>query len=128
MKTLRGAVVVVTGASAGIGRACAIAFAREGARLVLAARRRDRLEALAAEVQALGGTAVVEIVDVGARADVERMVETAVRQFGCLDVLVNNAGYGVIGRVEDTPVEDFERLMRVNYLGTVHGCQAAVPR
>jgi NAD(P)-dependent dehydrogenase (short-subunit alcohol dehydrogenase family) len=66
-------------------------------------------------------------VDVAERDQVRRFVEATVARFGRLDVLVNNAGYGVRGRVEDTPPEDYERLMRVNYLGTVYGCQAAVP-
>src|SRR5262249_10503250 len=106
MRSLRGAVVAITGASAGIGRACALAFAREGASVVLAARRGDQLEAVAAEIRARGGAVAVEVVDVGLRDDVRRMVDTAVARFGRLDVLVNNAGYGVIGRVEDTPVDD----------------------
>jgi NADP-dependent 3-hydroxy acid dehydrogenase YdfG len=123
---LRGAVVAITGASAGIGRACALAFAGEGARVVAAARRQDRLEALAGEIAKIAGAeAAIEVVDVARREDVDRMVQTAVTRFGRLDVLVNNAGFGVIGRVEDTPIADFERLMQVNYLGTVHGCQAA---
>jgi short-subunit dehydrogenase len=124
---VRGAVVAVTGASAGIGRECVLAFAREGARVVAAARRVDRLEALASEVRALGGEVVVVPTDVAEGDQVRRFVTTAVERFGRLDVLVNNAGYGVRGRVEDTPIASYERLMRVNYLGTVHGCQAAVP-
>jgi NAD(P)-dependent dehydrogenase (short-subunit alcohol dehydrogenase family) len=127
MRSLRGAVVAITGASAGIGRACALAFAREGASLVVAARRRDLLETLAGEIQALGGVAAVEVVDVGRAGDVQQMVDNAVARFGRLDVMVNNAGYGVIGHVENTPVDEFEKLMRVNYLGTVYGCRAAAP-
>jgi short-subunit dehydrogenase len=127
MKTLQGAVVAITGASAGIGRECARAFAREGAHLMIAARRRDRLEDLAKEIQGRGGVVGVEVVDVGRCEDVQRLVGATVSRFGRLDVLVNNAGYGVIASVENTPVEDFERLMQVNYLGTVYGCQAAVP-
>jgi NAD(P)-dependent dehydrogenase (short-subunit alcohol dehydrogenase family) len=125
MRDLRGAVVAITGASAGIGRACALEFAREGARLVIGARRRERLLDLATEIEAQGGAVHVEVVDVGIPEDVERLVQGAVAKFGQLDVIVNNAGYGVHGRVEDTPAEAFERLMRVNYLGTVYGCQAA---
>jgi short-subunit dehydrogenase len=124
---LRGAVVAITGASAGIGYESARAFAREGARLALAARRTDRLEALAGELSRGGSEVMVETVDVADRARVVAFVAGAAARFGRLDVLVNNAGYGQHGRVEDTPPETFERAMRVNYLGTVWGCQAAVP-
>ena len=126
-RDLRGAVVAVTGASAGIGRECVLAFAREGARLAAAARRLERLEALAAEVRALGAEVLVLKTDVGAPEDVKRFVSATVERFGRLDVLVNNAGYGVRGTVEETPAAAYERLMRVNYLGTVYGCQAAIP-
>ena len=124
---LRGAVVAVTGASAGIGRECVLAFARAGARVAAAARRTGRLEALAAEVRALGSEALIMKVDVGEEADVHRFVAATVERFGRLDVLVNNAGYGLRGRVEETPAAAYERMMRVNYLGTVYGCQAAIP-
>jgi NADP-dependent 3-hydroxy acid dehydrogenase YdfG len=107
--------------------ACARAFAREGARVVLGARRLDRLEALAAEIRGAGGEAEAVALDVGDEAQVGAFVSRAVSRFGRLDVLVNNAGYGVRGRVEDVASSEYERLMRVNYLGTVYGCRAAVP-
>jgi NAD(P)-dependent dehydrogenase (short-subunit alcohol dehydrogenase family) len=124
---LRGAVVAITGASAGIGRETALAFAREGARLAVCARRVDRLAALSEAVRAAGAECLVFEADVADAAQVRRFVDATVARFGRLDVLVNNAGYGVRGRVEDTPASDYERLMQVNYLGTVHGCQAALP-
>jgi NAD(P)-dependent dehydrogenase (short-subunit alcohol dehydrogenase family) len=124
---LNGAVVAVTGASAGIGRETALAFAREGARVAVCGRRMERLEGLAEAVAALGGEILVREVDVAVERAVSRFVDDTVGRFGRLDVLVNNAGYGVRGRVEETPAEDYERLMRVNYLGTVYGCRAAVP-
>jgi short-subunit dehydrogenase len=124
---VEGAVVAVTGASAGIGRACAVAFARAGARLAVAARRRERLDQLVSQIEAGGGQGIASAVDVAVEEDVFRFVRGVVASYGRLDVLVNNAGYGVHGRVEDTPADAFERLMRVNYLGTVHGCRAAVP-
>jgi NAD(P)-dependent dehydrogenase (short-subunit alcohol dehydrogenase family) len=127
MVRVAGAVVAVTGASAGIGRETALAFAREGARLAVCARRAERLEALAEAVAALGGEALVREVDVAEERAVTRFVEDTVARFGRLDVLVNNAGYGVRGRVEETPPQDFEQLMKVNYLGTVYACRAAVP-
>ena len=127
MGSLQGAVVAITGASAGIGRECALAFAREGARLAVCARRLDRLEALAEAVRAMGAEILIAEVDVAVEASVQTFVDGAAIRFGRLDVLVNNAGYGVRGRVEEVPAEAYERLMRVNYLGTVYGCRAAVP-
>jgi NADP-dependent 3-hydroxy acid dehydrogenase YdfG len=124
---LAGSVVAITGASAGIGRACALAFAARGARVVLGARRVDLLETLAVEVRAKGGEALAVSLDVAERGQVEAFVRAAVDRFGRLDVLVNNAGYGVRGTVVATPVDAYEQLMRVNYMGTVFGCQAAAP-
>lgn len=124
---LAGAVVAVTGASSGIGRETALEFARAGAQVSLSARRLERLEAVAEAVRALGAGCFVMALDVTEAAEVRRFVESTLARFGRLDVLVNNAGFGVRGRVEDTPPADYERLMRVNFLGTVHGCQAALP-
>lgn len=123
---LDGAVVAITGASAGIGQAAALAFARARARVALCARREDRLRQLARDVEALGAEVLVRAVDVADEAQVHAFVDAAVQRFGRLDVMVNNAGYGVRGRVDETPAEDYRRLMDVNYLGTVYGCQAAL--
>ena len=124
---LDGAVVAITGASAGIGRECALAFAEKGARVVIGARRLDRLEEVARAVREGGGEALALALDVGEDGQVEAFVKAAVERHGRLDVMVNNAGYGVRGRVADMPVEAHDRLMRVNYLGTVRGCRAAIP-
>jgi NADP-dependent 3-hydroxy acid dehydrogenase YdfG len=127
LRNLQGAVVAVTGASSGIGRECALAFAREGARVALCARRMDRLEEVAETVRAMGGEAWVMTADVADPQQVWGFVQGTVSRFGRLDVLVNNAGYGVRGRVEDTPLAAYRQLMEVNYIGTVAGCQAALP-
>jgi short-subunit dehydrogenase len=124
---LAGTVVAVTGASAGIGRACALAFAARGARLAIGARRVALLDDLASEVREKGGEAMAVALDVAEQSQVAAFVAAAVSRYGRLDVLVNNAGYGVRGTVATTPAEAYERLMRVNYLGTVYGCIAAVP-
>jgi len=125
--SLAGAVVAITGASAGIGRECALAFAARGARIAIGARRLDRLEELAEQVRAGGGEAMAMAVDVGEEGQVEAFVRATVGRYGRLDVMVNNAGYGTRGRVSTMPVDAHEQLMRVNYLGTVRGCRAAVP-
>ena len=126
-RKLRGAVVLITGASAGIGRAAALAFAQEGARLLLAARRRDRLEEVAATARALGGEALVAETDVADRRQVHAAVDKAVSAFGRLDILINNAGIGYLGMLEDMPIEEIETLWAVNMMGTIYATQAAIP-
>ena len=123
---IEGSVIAITGASAGIGLAAAHAFSRAGANVAVAARRKDRLDALIREIEAAGRKAVAMEADVSVEADVHRFVDETVRAFGRLDVMINNAGFGVRGRVDETPVEDFERLMKTNFMGTVYGCQAAL--
>jgi short-subunit dehydrogenase len=125
--SLEGRVVAITGASAGIGRASALAFAARGARLVIGARRVDLLETVAGEIRARGGEALALPLDVADESQVSAFVRSAVDRYGRLDVLVNNAGYGVRGPVATTASGVFEQLMRVNYLGTVYGCLAALP-
>jgi NADP-dependent 3-hydroxy acid dehydrogenase YdfG len=120
-------VVAITGASAGIGWESALAFAREGAAIAASARREAQLQSLAEAIRALGGEALVMTTDVAEEDQVRRFVDATLDRFGRLDVMVNNAGYGVRGRVEETPVGACRRLMEVNYLGTLYGCQAAVP-
>jgi NAD(P)-dependent dehydrogenase (short-subunit alcohol dehydrogenase family) len=127
MGRLAGSVVAITGASSGIGREAAVLFAEEGARVAVGARRVDRLETLAESLRARGAEVLVRSLDVSLEADVNAFIAEVVERFGRLDVLVNNAGFGVRGNVEDVSAEKYERLMRVNYLGTVYGCRAAVP-
>jgi NAD(P)-dependent dehydrogenase (short-subunit alcohol dehydrogenase family) len=87
----------------------------------------DLLERVAGEVRALGAETLTQAVDVAEESQVRGFVQATVARFGRLDVLVNNAGYGVRGRVEQTPAESYARLMDVNYLGTVYGCLAVLP-
>ena len=121
---LSGCTALVTGASSGIGEATARELARHGARVALVARRRDRLEALAAEI---GDAAVVVEADVSDRADAERAVAEAVEQLGRLDVLVNNAGVMLLGPVEGAPVDEWDRMVQVNLLGLLYCTSAALP-
>jgi NAD(P)-dependent dehydrogenase (short-subunit alcohol dehydrogenase family) len=121
-------VIIVTGASEGIGRAFSLALAPQRPRLVLAARNRERLESLAAQCQAAGAQALVVPTDVTDEAACRALVETAVAQFGGIDVLVNNAGGTMWTRLDE--VQDlsiYERLMRLNYLGSVYPTFHALP-
>jgi len=121
-------VIVVTGASEGIGRALCLALADEKAKLVLAARNEVRLEELKREVESKGGQAVVVPTDVTDEAACRRLVERAVAQWGRLNILVNNAGVTMWTRFEEiTDLSIFERLMRINYLGGVYCTHFALP-
>jgi short-subunit dehydrogenase len=117
---------VITGASSGIGEACARAFARAGLHVVLAARRTDRLGRIAADIVAGGGAATPVPCDVTDASQVARVVATALDATGRLDVMVCNAGLGYNGRLEETDAETMHRLMEVNYFGTFHAARAAV--
>jgi NAD(P)-dependent dehydrogenase (short-subunit alcohol dehydrogenase family) len=122
----RNFVVVVTGASSGIGRATALRFARKGAKVVLAARRGQALEELAAECERRGGEAVAVPTDVSDAEAVQRLAEQAVSRFGRIDVWINNTAVAFFSPFLDVPLEDFRRVMDVNVMGYVHGCRAAL--
>jgi short-subunit dehydrogenase len=124
---LRGAAVVITGASSGIGRVTARRFAEEGASLVLVARRARMLEEAADECRARGVDAVAVPGDVAEPADMQRAADEAMRRFGAIDVWVNNAGVMMFGRFEDTPMDDFRRVLETNLFGVVNGTRAALP-
>ena len=117
---------VITGASAGIGAACARAFAREGVHVVLAARRLDRLEALAAEITEAGGCASAVEADVTIQDDMTRLVSQTIARHGSLDVMVCNAGVGFNARLDETPTDVMRRLMEVNFFGTFFAAREAV--
>lgn len=127
-RELKDAVIVVTGASSGIGRETALELARAGARLVVAARREAPLESLQRECEAAGARCVAVRTDVSQEEEVEALASRAVQEFGRIDGWVNDAGVYALGSLEDTPLEVFRRVMEVNYLGTVHGTRAAVRR
>jgi short-subunit dehydrogenase len=126
LKPLDRQVMVITGASSGIGLATAIAAAQERARLVVAARSQETLDALVREIEANGSEAVAVQADVGVRADVERIARTAVERFGGIDTWVNNAGVSVYGRLDEVSDEDSQRLFQTNFWGVVHGSLVAL--
>ncbi|MGF9664110.1 SDR family NAD(P)-dependent oxidoreductase [Arthrobacter crystallopoietes] len=121
-------VVVIVGASSGIGRATAHEFARCGARLVLAARSESSLAEAAEECRALGCEALAVPTDVTVEAHVERLARTAVREFGRIDVWVGAASVYAYGTVEQTPVAVFRRLLETNLTGQLHGIRAVLPQ
>lgn len=125
-ESLRGRVVLITGASSGIGEACAVQCSQAGMHVVLTARRTDRLDALAHRLIAEGGSALAVTGDVTRAEEMQQAVARAVLTFGRLDVIVCNAGLGYYGRVEDTPADALARLIDVNLMGSFHAAQAAL--
>jgi NADP-dependent 3-hydroxy acid dehydrogenase YdfG len=128
MDTLSHKVILITGASSGIGAASARAFARAGARVALAARRADRLEALAAEIRAAGGEALAIPTDVAQLADIQQLVQQTLAHFGRIDVLFNNAGFGRLDFLDRLdPVDDIAAQYNVNVLGVVQTTRQVLP-
>jgi NADP-dependent 3-hydroxy acid dehydrogenase YdfG len=127
MSRIAGKVVAITGASSGIGEATARVLGERGAKVVLGARRVAQLDEIAAELRDRGGQAVVCATDVTRRDDLERLVGTAVAEFGRLDVLVSNAGISKIGPMADLDVEGWSAMIDVNLKGVLHGIAAALP-
>ena len=120
-------VVVITGASSGLGASTAKLLARHGAKVVLGARRKDRIDAVVQEIAAAGGTAIGFAADVTKRADVEALIQGAVDRFGRVDVLVNNAGIMAIAPIQLLKVEEWDRQIDVNIRGVLYGVAAALP-
>ena len=124
---ITGKVVVITGASSGIGESTAKLLAQQGARVVLGARRKDRIDAVAKEISATGGKAIGFATDVTKRAEVEALIQKAVDNFGRVDVIVNNAGIMPIAPIEALKVDEWDRQIDVNIKGLLYGVAAALP-
>ncbi|WP_269713551.1 SDR family oxidoreductase [Caulobacter sp. NIBR2454] len=128
VQTLQGKVVVITGASSGIGEGTARLLAERGAHVVVGARRTDRLAVLVDEITKAGGSARFHAVDVVDRSSVEAFVAAAVEEFGKIDVLVNNAGVMPLSALNALKVDEWDRMIDVNIRGVLHGIAAALPR
>jgi clavulanate-9-aldehyde reducatase len=127
MAELSGKAVAITGASSGIGEATALTLAKAGASVALGARRKDRIDALAARIEDEGGTAVALEVDVSDEAAARGFIEAAHERLGRLDTLVNNAGVMLLGPVEQADSEDWRTMVNVNLLGLMYCTHAALP-
>ena len=127
MENIKGKIAAITGASSGIGEATAIRLAAQGDKVVLGARRPDRLENLVSRIAAAGGEAVFVVTDIKRRKDLEQLVELAISTYGGLDIMVNNAGISHLSRVDELQVEDWEEMIDVNLKGTLYGIAAALP-
>lgn len=124
---LKGKVVIITGASSGIGKALAIDCGRRGASLVLAARRTDKLAEVANRVNQAGGSACIVQTDVSNEHDCRKLIETTINSYGRIDVLINNAGISMRALFHETSAEVFQRVMDVNFWGTVYCTRFALP-
>lgn len=123
---IKGKVVAITGASSGIGEATALMLAAHGAKVVLGARRSDRLAALKDKIEQAGGEALYLVTDVKKRGDLVNLVQLACDQYGRLDVIINNAGISPLSRMDELQVEDWEEMIDVNLKGTLYGIAAAL--
>src|SRR4029077_17481742 len=127
MLGIKGKVVVITGASSGIGEATAVMLAARGAKVVLGARGLDRLQSLGRRIERAGGEVAYAQTDVRKREDLTSLVNLAYERYGQLDVLINNAGIGPISPLDDLRLEDWENMIDINIKGVLYGIAAALP-
>ena len=125
MERFRGKVVIVTGATSGIGEETARRFSREGALLVLADRQKNKLDEVAAELPT--DRVLAYAMDVSRYPEVEALMQATVKRFGSINVLVNNAGIAKVGKIADVPLSDWDDVIAVNLSGVFNGCRAAMP-
>jgi short-subunit dehydrogenase len=126
-ESARPTTVVLTGASSGIGRATALAFAKEGANIVLAARGREALEVVAAECEKAGAQTLVVPTDVCSTQAMRTLAHAAITRFDCIDVWINNVGVGAVGAFDTTPMDAHRRVIEANLIGHMNGAHAVLP-
>jgi NADP-dependent 3-hydroxy acid dehydrogenase YdfG len=127
MQNIKGKVVAITGASSGMGKAIAIELAKNGAKVVLGARRTEHLQQLVEEIKSKGGEATFTKIDVKNKTDLVQLVNTAVGQYGKLDVIVNNAGVSQLSRIDELDIDGWEEMIDINLKGILYGMAAAIP-
>jgi len=125
--SIKGKVILITGASSAIGEATALMLSAQGAKVVLGARRVERLQVLASRISEAGGDAIYAITDVTKRSDLSNLATLACGHFGRLDVIINNAGVSHLGRIDALNVDDWEEMIDVNLKGVLYGITAALP-
>ncbi|MEH1803810.1 SDR family oxidoreductase [Nostoc sp.] len=127
MSEIQNKVVIITGASSGLGEAAAKRLAASGAKLMLAARREDRLKELVAAIAKSGGTATYQVTDVADRAQVEALAKKTLSTYGKIDVLINNAGLMPLSPLDQVKVEEWDRMIDINIKGVLYGIAAVLP-
>jgi short-subunit dehydrogenase len=125
--SLKDKVVIITGASSGIGKETALLFALAGANVVLIARHEDKLQEVVSEIISYGGRAWGIVTDVADSTALEHMINKVIERYQQIDILVNNAGFGMLGSVEQTPLNEFRRIMETNLVGVFYLCQLVLP-
>ena len=126
-ENIKNKVVIITGASSGLGEATALLLAKYEAKVVLAARRKERLEKLASEITSQGGEALVVVADVAVQSDVERIAQEPLKTYGRIDVLINNAGIMPQATLDKLKVEEWDKMIDINIKGVLYGIAAVLP-
>lgn len=126
-ENIKGKVIVITGASSGMGETAARYLAKQGGRVVLAARRAERIDVIANDINGQGGEALAQTTDVTRLEDVKKLVDTAVAKWGRIDVLINNAGVMPLSSLDQAKVNEWDMMIDVNLRGVLHGIAAALP-